>query len=141
MTESKATVGKLLERLDKEIARVGELPSTAAVGGLTKAGNLLETLLRDVLVEALKSTGTTLDRELRGRSRGAGTYALLLAETQPQDPVARILVADIRRGRSTSIVLGYIEHVRNDNNHPGGVDPVRGKRAMQQLKQLLLSIR
>ncbi len=124
----------LLDRLQRELGRDG--PSTATVGGYTKAGNAVELLLKLAAADVLAASGGSLDRELRSQrlAAGAGTYARLLATAQPQassHPIVRGIIVDVRNARA-SRVRQFIEKVRNPNTHPGA-GPREAKRAMREL--------
>ena len=73
-------LAELVHRLRKEVARAER--GTVAVGGITKAGNDLEKLLKNAAAIVLASLERMLDDELSRRRvpGGAGTYLNLLLE-------------------------------------------------------------
>jgi hypothetical protein len=109
----------LLARLDKEIARVEA--GTVALGGLAKAGNALEALLRLCASTYCRNQGTRLDDQLQraGVSRGAGSYAKVL-EQAPRGTLGHVvseaLAGDLRLPRSR--IRAAID-MRNAAAHPG----------------------
>lgn len=128
----------LLVRLEREIARVEA--GTVAVGGLTKAGNDLEALLKTAASACCRSQGTSLDAEVRRRGvkAGAGTYARVLADASGaavQHPIAQSLARDVRAGK-TSRVLALID-LRNENAHGSLPDPKVSKSRMSAVVAML----
>lgn len=119
----------LRDRVAKEIAR-GEA-GTTALGGLTKAGNALEKLLKEAARGCCSAAGTSLERELRTRGvpPSLGAYRRIVAESARvalSDPVDRKLLrvlADDCAARDSAIVAMQ-QRVRNPAVHPDG-DPFR----------------
>jgi len=131
----------LAERLRKEVSR-GER-GTVAVGGITKAGNALEQLLKESVLVSYRIGQRELDSMLRERRvlGGSKTYLHLL-EQQPcagiQDPEDRGIVAalvnDSLMGKRSR--LKRLAEIRNANNHPESAQADLS-RAIQVMKDVL----
>jgi hypothetical protein len=123
-------IQKLRQRLAKEIAR-GE-SGTAALGGLTAAGNALEKVLKEAARAVCHAAGTSLDRELAARAVPAsiGAFGKILSDKKhvvvhdsTDAQIIRMLVADCGSGRASAIRA--MQHkVRNQAVHADG-DPFR----------------
>lgn len=126
----------LLARLDREVARAEA--GTVAVGGITKAGNDLEALLKAAVSAYYKGQGSSLEAELRRRDlkSGAGTYARLLKDANPAalgNVIAQAIARDVRLPRSR--VLALVD-LRNANAH-GSADPKTHKATLAAVASLL----
>jgi len=114
-------------RLEKEIAR--SEASTAAVGGITKAGNALEELLRTVVI--------TLELDTQQRARGMGDYLTTIKQSR-QAPSGDALLDEIaREARKSNNRLNAMLLLRNRNDHPGAVDVRAAKDTMNTLARWL----
>jgi hypothetical protein len=121
---------KLRQRLAKEIAR--RESGTAALGGLTAAGNALEKLLKEAARAVCHTAGTSLDRELAARTVPAsiGAFGRILSDKRhviipdaTDAHIIRILATDCASGRASAI--RSMQHkVRNQAVHADG-DPFR----------------
>jgi hypothetical protein len=126
----------LVQRLDREILRVEA--GTVAVGGLTKAGNDLEALLKTAASLHVRGQGSTLEVELRRLrvSAGAGTYARILADARPAalGPIGEAIARDVRAPRASRILA--LIALRNANAHEGA-DPKAYKSTLAGVAALL----
>lgn len=118
----------LIERLDKEVNRADS--STASIGGITKAGNALEEMLRLVA----RSLGVAP----QGNERGIGDYAELLRRQRGiarTGSLAAELIKELQRPNNR---IDRFRSYRNRNNHAGPPLPLSdAKAAMAQLSSWL----
>lgn len=131
----------LVERLRKEVSRSER--GTVAVGGITKAGNALEQLLKESVFVSYQIGQRELDAMLRQQRvlGGSKTYLHLL-EQQPcagiRDPEDRRIVAavvnDSLMGKRSR--LKRLAEVRNANNHPESAEADLSK-AVQVMRDVL----
>lgn len=125
---TRAAALTLIDRLDREVKRSDS--GTASVGGITKAGNALEELLRIV--------AGTLGVAPFGNQKGIGDYAELLRRERhgaPADPLIAELLKELQRPKNR---IDRFRAFRNRNNHAGPPAPLSdAKAAMAQLSSWL----
>jgi len=112
----------LVERLRKEIARADR--GTVVTGGITKAGNALEHVLKTAAAIICSAHGLCLESELRRRGvpGGAGTYLALFTDYSASavaSPEERRIVASLAKdgARGHASKLMAMVRIRNQNNH------------------------
>jgi len=121
----------LLVRLDKEVARAEA--GTAAIGGLTKAGVLLESLLREV--------AAFLGLRVDSRKATIGDLAVVIVQ-QGRAPSGSTFVDDcIKELRKPRNRFDRMRALRNANAHDGGLPDLNAaKQTMQSLAGFLRSV-
>jgi hypothetical protein len=127
--KARAAGRNLLARLEKELVRAEA--GTVATGGITKAGNDLEVLLRAIVVALDLPVGPG------GVPRGPGSYLVVINQnrTSPSgDPFVDDVVREARKHRNR---LEAMKDIRNANDHPGTVNLRDAKNAMSSLSMWL----
>jgi hypothetical protein len=127
-TRTREAAVALLERLDKEVVRPGM--STATIGGIAKAGKLLESLLAEV--------ADCLDIDFHRRGIGDLCIAISACGTASGLQIVDAIARELRRPRNR---LDAVRLLRNRAAHPGRTSPAdEARETMRRLAVWLRSI-